>query len=49
MDYQILETYTKFLDDEELNKVFTIIEKACKRNKVKFNDNKPLIIGVYED
>ena len=47
--FYISETYTKYLDDDELDKVFNIIETACKRNGVKFEDNKPLVIGVYED
>jgi len=47
--FYISETYTKYLDDDELNKVFNIIENACKRNGIKFNDNKPLLIGVYEE
>ena len=47
--FYISKTYTIYLDDDELDKVFNIIETACKRNGVKFEDNKPLVIGVYEE
>ena len=46
MLFYISKTYTKYLDDQELDKVFTIIETACKRNGVEFEDNDTLLIGI---
>ena len=49
MLFQFSKTYTKYLDDQELDKVFTIIETACKRNGVEFEDNNTLLIGTLAE
>ena len=49
MLFYISKSYTEYLDDQELDKVFTIIKTACKRNGVEFKDedqNDPLLIGT---
>jgi|5B_taG_2_1085324.scaffolds.fasta_scaffold104725_2 hypothetical protein len=49
MIFYVSKTYTKYLNDQELDKVFTIIETACKRNGVEFKDNDTLLIGTLAE
>ena len=40
-----LTTYTHLLEDKDLQEIFEILDKACRRKDVKFPDDE-LVIGT---